>query len=604
MKTFSIPDIRIYIILFFVIFLNACSMKDPHKISLDGPWLFHVDSSDEGMQQQWYKDGAGRENWTMIQVPDHWDRYNLAGYDGIGWYAKTFDVDSAASWSIVFSGVDDDAMVWVNGIRVGSHEGYSDVFYFDVSTAVRPGMNEVVVRVNDREGPGGIYKPVAITRSDRVEELLRGKYASLEARRSADWVRDAVIYEVYLRSFSKEGTLKALEKRIPELKQLGVTVVWLMPVHPVGELNRKGTLGSPYAVQDFYAVNAEFGTLEEFKSLVKTVHGEGLRIIIDLVANHTAWDSKLVEEHQEWFTKNEEGAIVSPNPDWSDVADLNYNSHELRKYMIEMMKYWVRDIGIDGYRCDVSELVPTDFWDTARRELEKIKPVIMLSEGTFPEHHVTAFDLTYSWNLYDALGKVVTGSTQASVFDDLLKHESYQFPKGSLRMRFNTNHDKNAWEAPAVEKYSPQGSKATALLMFTYPGIPLVYNGEEVGNNKKLSLFEKVNIDWNKGKDFRDFYTKLALLRREHEALRWGTYASLSNTGGPKLYSFVRQTASDTVIVVLNLSAKPVQAEIMLPPRKNVKLKEFFSSREFQVAGNTIGLTLPAFGYTVITTTN
>jgi len=582
--------------------LQACSMKDPHKISLDGPWLFHVDSTDDGMRQQWYKDEAGRKNWTTIQVPDHWDRYNLAGYDGIGWYAKTFDVDSAASWSIVFSGVDDDAMVWVNGIRVGSHEGYSEVFYFDVSSAVRPGKNEVVVRVNDREGPGGIYKPVAITRSDRVEELLRGKYASLEARKSADWVRDAVIYEVYLRSFSKEGTLKALEKRIPELKQLGVTVFWLMPIHPVGELNRKGTLGNPYAVQDYYAVNPEFGTLEDFKSLVKTVHSEGLRIIIDLVANHTAWDSKLVEEHQEWFTKNEEGAIVSPSPDWTDVADLNYDSHELRKYMIEMMKYWVRDVGIDGYRCDVSELVPTDFWDTARRELEKIKPVIMLSEGTFPEHHVTAFDLTYSWNLYDALGKVVNGSTQAHVFDDLLKHESYQFPKGSLRMRFNTNHDKNAWEAPAVEKYSPQGSKATALLMFTYPGIPLVYNGEEVGNNKKLSLFEKVNIDWNKGKDFRDLYTKLSSLRKEHEALRVGTYASLRNTGGPKLYSFVRQTASDTVVVVLNLSSKSVQAEIMLPPLKNVKLKEFFSSREFQVAGNTIGFTLPAFGYMVITT--
>lgn len=601
MKTFSIPDIRIYTVLFFVIFLNACSMKDPHKISLDGPWLFHVDSSDDGMRQQWYKDGAGREDWTTIQVPDHWDRYNLSGYDGIGWYAKTFDVDSAASWSIVFSGVDDDATVWVNGIRVGSHEGYSDVFYFDVSMAVRPGKNEVVVRVDDRGGPGGIYKPVALTRSDRVDDFLWGKYASFEARRSADWVRDAVIYEVYLRSFSKEGTLKALEKRIPELKQLGVTVVWLMPIHPVGELNRKGTLGSPYAVQDYYAVNPEFGTLEDFKSLVKTVHREGLRIIIDLVANHTAWDSKLVEEHPEWLTKNEEGAIVSPNPDWTDVADLDYDNHELRKYMIEMMKYWVRDVGIDGYRCDVSELVPTDFWDTARRELEKIRPVIMLSEGTFPEHHVTAFDLTYSWNLYDALGKVVSGSTQARVFDDLLRHESYQFPKGSLRMRFNTNHDKNAWEAPAVEKYSPQGSKATALMMFTYPGIPLIYNGEEAGNNKKLNLFEKVNIDWNKGKEFRDFYTMLALLRREHEALRVGTYASLRNTGGPKLYSFVRQTASDTVIVILNLSAKPVQAEIMLPPLKNVKLKEFFSSREFQVAGNTMEVRLPSFGYTVIT---
>ena len=300
---------------------------------------------------------------------------------------------------------------------------------------------------------------------------LHVNYAAHHARKSADWVKDAVIYEVYLRSFSKEGTFKVLEERIPELKKIGVTVVWLMPIHPVGKINRKGKLGSPYSVQDYYAVNPEFGTLEDFTSLVKTVHRNGLKIIIDLVANHTAWDNPMVKENPEWYTHDKNGKIISPNPDWTDVADLNYDQPGLRKYMIQMMKYWVHDIGIDGFRCDVAELVPTDFWESARKELDTIKPVMMLSEGSIPEHHVKAFDLTYSWNVYDILENVIKGWTPATIFDDLLKSESHQYPRHSLRMRFNTNHDKNAWDAPAVKKFSPEGARATAVLMFTYPGV-------------------------------------------------------------------------------------------------------------------------------------
>ena len=260
----------------------------------------------------------------------------------------------------------------------------------------------------------------------QLEQKPLVKYASVYARKSADWVKNAVIYEVYLRSFSKEGTLKALESRIPELKKLGVTVVWLMPIHPVGKLLRKGTLGSPYSVQDYYGINPEFGTLDDFNSLVNTVHQEGLKIIIDLVANHTAWDNPMLKEHPEWYTHDASGKIISPNPDWTDVADLNYDSPELRMYMITMMKYWVHDIGIDGFRCDVAELVPTDFWNNARKELDAIKPVMMLSEGTIPEHHIRAFDLTYSWNMYAVLENVIKGSIAATVFDELLTSESNQ----------------------------------------------------------------------------------------------------------------------------------------------------------------------------------
>ncbi|HLF20356.1 MAG TPA: alpha-amylase family glycosyl hydrolase [Bacteroidota bacterium] len=575
-------------------------MKDPAKLILDGQWLFKVDSLDKGTGEEWYRGGIDRSDWQSVEITDYWDRYNLSGYDGVGWFARSFEFnDTTNEMAIFFSGVDDDADVWINGIKVGTHEGYGEAFYFDVARTLRSGNNEVVVKVNDRGGPGGIYMPVNVVRKDRIPDLLKTKYADLNARPSADWVRDAVIYEVYLRSFSKEGTFKALEKRIPELKSVGVTVVWLMPIHPIGELNRKGTLGSPYSIENFYGINLDFGTLDDFKSLVKTVHEQGLRIIIDLVANHTSWDSKLVQEHPEWFTKNEEGNIVAPNADWTDVADLNYGSHELRKYMIEMMKYWVRDIGIDGYRCDVSELVPTDFWDVARNELEKIKPVMMLSEGTFPEHHVKAFDLTYSWNFYDALDKVIKGSTPCAVFDELLRNEAYKFPKGSLRMRFNTNHDKNAWEAPAVKKYSVEGAKATAVLMFTYPGVPLIYNGEEVGNMKSLDLFEKVEIDWNKNPGFRELYRGLSDLRAKHPALRRGRFKVLPNSDSLKVFSFERQLGEDYVMVAVNLSKSPRSVHIDLDTKPVGSIRDYFTAGAVDMKDGGLSLQLKPFGYKV-----
>ncbi|HTP81025.1 MAG TPA: alpha-amylase family glycosyl hydrolase, partial [Bacteroidota bacterium] len=446
-------------ILCLLVFVNIdCTRKDSF-MSLDGRWLFKVDSLDHGEREQWFAPDLDRSDWAAQDIPAYWDRYNLHGYVGVGWYFREFQIaDTSRPLSLYFGGVDDLADVWVNGTKVGSHLEYRYAFSFDISRFVKPGTNTVVVRVDDESGPGGIYKPVEIVPTADVDGLLRTKYSREKARPSADWVKNGIIYEVYLRSFSPEGTIRGLEGRLDELKNLGVTILWLMPIHPVGALNRKGSLGSPYAVQDYYAINPEFGTLDDFKSLVRSVHDRGMRIIIDLVANHTSWDSELLMEHPDWFKKNEEGAIVAPNPDWTDVAQLDYNNHELRKYMVEMMKYWVRDIGIDGYRCDVAELVPTDFWEVARRELDKIRPVLMLAEGTIPEHHIEAFDLSYSWNLYAAMDKVVNGKTPARIFDELLMNEGYEFPAGSLRMRFNTNHDKNAWDNPAVVKFTRQGA--------------------------------------------------------------------------------------------------------------------------------------------------
>jgi cyclomaltodextrinase len=579
--------------------LVGCSKEDPYSKSLNGEWLFKLDSLDQGVRQEWFSAKTDRREWTTHSLPSFWDRYaNLNAYDGVGWYARTFQLqDTANPSSVYFGGVDDDAIVWINGKNVGSHSGFSEAFGLDISGAVKKGTNEIVIRVTDNGGQGGIYEDVSIVRTQDMKRLTRGKYADRPARKSADWVHEAVIYEVYLRSFSKEGTFRGLEKRLDELKSLGVTVLWLMPIHPVGEINRKGKLGSPYAVEDYYGINEEFGTLADFKSLVESAHRAGMKMIIDLVANHTSWDSKMLLEHPEWYKKNSEGAIVSPNPDWTDVAQLNYGHHELRKYMIEMMKYWVRDVGIDGFRCDVAELVPTDFWEIARGELDAIKPVMMLSEGKLPEHHIRAFDLTYSWNLYDILGDVISDSMSTKVFGGILDKEENQYPRNALRLRFNTNHDKNAWDAPAVQKFTPAGSKATAVLAFTFPGIPLVYNGEEVGNPKKLSLFDKIDITWTPDSPFRILYTSLAQTRKEHPALRSGDYRTIDCSKSSKILAFERNYENDVVTVIINFS----QTTQLVNPAFKGNAKDCLSGRVFATSGGKLEVKLQPLGYVILT---
>ena len=596
------PVLLSLIVVLTVSWITGCSPQKDSRVTLEGEWLFAVDSMDLGARGGWFAGEFDRSGWERVSVPGYWDRYGLEDYDGVGWFSTSFEVSSVDSpLALFFGGVDDAADVWLNGVKLGIHVGSNDPFFMQTTNGVKEGKNLLVIRVNDFSGPGGIHQPVSLVPQWEVEALLRTEYADLPARPSVDWVKDAMMYEVSLRSFSREGTIKALEKRLPELKELGVTVVSLMPIHPVGDLNRKGTLGNPYAVENYYEINPPFGTLSDFRSLVKSVHAHGMKIIIDLVANHTAWDAKLLMEHPDWYTTNRQGAIVSPNADWYDVADLNYNHHELRKYMIEMMKYWVGDVGIDGYRCSVPELVPTDFWERARKELDKIKPVMMLSEGMLPEHHVEAFDLTYSGNLYDVLDKVLLGTTPVHVFDDLLRSESNQYPQGSLRLRFTTNHDKNVADGSPVTRFTPRGVKAAAVLTWTFPGVPLLFNGEEVGNDKKLDLFGKVEIDWDKNPDMREFYKQLGSLRTKHPAARRGEFTSLANSDQGEVYSFLREGEGDGVVVVVNFAPREKRVDVSSPGLMVGSWKEYFSGDDVHPSEGKISFSLQPYGYQVLT---
>lgn len=552
--------------------------KAGSRQSLDGEWLFQVDSLKAGITAGWFRESADMNRWQKVQIPSFWESYpGMAAYDGWGWFARKFTVPAIPGpMSLHFAGVDDDAVVWVNGAEVGTHSGYSDPFVVDLKGTIHLGENTVVVLVKDFGGGGGIYKPITLIETSALDTLLRSAYSLKPAVRSADWVRDAVIYSVYLRSFSKEGTFAGLEKRLPELKTLGATVLWLMPIHPVGVKNRKGTLGSPYAVRDYYGINPEFGTMADFKHLLAAAHKQGFRLIIDLVANHTSWDSKLLTAHPEWFTKNSAGTIVPPNADWTDVADLDYTKAGLRKYMVEMMVWWVKDVGIDGFRCDVAELVPTDFWEEARNALDAVKPVMMLSEGSLPEHHLKAFDLTYSWNIYDALGPLVQMKRPVALLDQILKNERLQFPAGSLRMRFTTNHDKNAWDSPAVARYGADGLRLSTVLVNTLPGVPMIYTGEEVANDKKLSLFEKVDVDWTRPRDVGKIYQQLFLFRKQHPSLVRGDMVRVATSNEDVVYAFWRVAGDDRVLVVLNFGAEPRTVRLV-PEEFSGRYREAFS---------------------------
>ncbi len=561
--------------------------------SLDGEWLFRTDTIRTGVTGRWYRDDLDRSLWKPVAVPAFWESYpGLKDYDGWGWFYRTFPAKRGGEpLSLYFAGVDDDAVIWVNGVEVGSHTGHHDPFAVDIGSAVEKGENRLVVLVKDHKGAGGIYRPVTLVATKHLDDVLKGPYSARRARTSAAWVRDAVIYSAYLRSASPEGTFAGLERRIPELKSMGITVLWLLPIQPVGEKRRKGTLGSPYSIRDYYGINPEFGTMADFRHLLAAVHRNGLKLIIDMVANHTAWDSKLIADHPEWFTRDSSGSIVAPNPDWTDVADLDYSKPGLRKYMSDMMVWWVKAVGIDGFRCDVSELVPTDFWEEVRGRLDRVKPVMMLSEGSIPEHHMKAFDLTYSWNVYDQLLPMLSGQRPASTIDSLIRIERLQFPQGSLRMRFTTNHDKNAWDAPAVLKFGAEGLKAATVLVNTLPGVPMMYTGEEVANDRRLSLFEKVGVDWTRPDTMRRLDSTLFHLRQRNRALAHGSFLRLRTDDDEQVYAYLREAGRDRLLVVINMQETPVEAAVQVPAAERAGLKtmkELFGLEPLELKNGTM----------------
>ncbi|MEL6442658.1 MAG: alpha-amylase family glycosyl hydrolase [Bacteroidota bacterium] len=413
---------------------------------------------------------------------------------------------------------------------------------------------------------------------------------------------ETVLYEVFVRNFSEEGTFTAVTARLDSLQALGVNTLWLMPIHPISEANRKGTLGSPYAIQDYKAVNPLLGTEDDFRALVDGAHARGMKLIIDWVANHTGWDNAWIETNPDYYTQNENGEIIVPRDnagnltDWTDTADLNYDNPATRAAMIDALTYWVREFDIDGYRCDVAGMVPNDFWEAAIDSLQAIKPVFMLAEWSTGEVHAAGFDASYGWPRYARVKEVWNGDATAQSLVDLVAEEEATYPEGALRMNFTSNHDETAWDATPLELFGgDEGARAAAAAMLLMPGFPLVYNGQEHADPQEIPLFEKVSV--NRSAEgagaMRSFYTDLLAFRASSNAFTHGTVGTVAHDQPETVIAYTMTRDGATMLVAVNTRAEAATVALDAPPAGT----EVVFGEAAMEAGT---LTLPGYGYVVL----
>lgn len=380
-----------------------------------------------------------------------------------------------------------------------------------------------------------------------------------EGTKKEAYTRNAVIYEVNLRQYTEEGTIQAFSEYLPYLKELGVDILWFMPVHPISELNRKGELGSYYAVQDYMAVNPEFGTLEDFKNMVKQAHNLGMKVIIDWVANHTGCDNVWIEQHPDWF-EYENGNFVSPW-DWTDTYSLDYDNKEMRAGMIEAMKFWAKEMDVDGFRCDVAFLVPVDFWDSVRAELDKVKPVFMLAEATEKELTDKAFDMVYNWPLLFILDNIYKGNNNINDLVELSKKQLSDLAPDAYYMNHITNHDRNSWDGTEFERYGA-AVKSFAVMSYVWPGMPLIYTGQEVGMDRRLEFFVKDTPPVKENNEWYEFYKSLNTLKHNSKALTAGDKGGKTivyETTEPNVFVLSRVKDNEEIVYIANISNKEVK---------------------------------------------
>lgn len=445
-----------------------------------------------------------------------------------------------------------------------------------------------------------------MTSTPETTSAVRPSLAS--AVHHPEWTRSAVIYQVNQRNFTPEGTLRAAEKHLQRIRDLGADIVWLMPINPIGEVNRKGSLGSPYAVKDYFAVNPEFGDLGHLQHFVAKAHEMGLYVILDWVANHTAWDNALVDSHADWYARDGSGAL-RPTPwwDWDDIIDLDYDNAELRDYMAEAMCFWVREAGVDGYRCDVAGFVPLDFWERVRSELETIKPVFMLAEWETRDLHSRAFDASYAWSWNAAVHLVAQGMSDLEPLRVYYAWNSGSWPRDAMRMTFVSNHDMNASVGTEFEQFG-DALEAAIVLSVVGEGIPLIYSGQEAGSDRRLLFFDKDLIDW-RDHELGTLYRSLFALKKNHAALwngAWGARMErVKNSLEDSVLTFIRNrpaddlAGADTVFAAINFSADEqtfLLGDVLHPGA----YQDAFTGETIELAAGA-QVTLPGWGQCVLT---
>ncbi len=372
------------------------------------------------------------------------------------------------------------------------------------------------------------------------------------------WSLDAVIYEMNVRQFTPEGDFLAATTHLPRLKSLGVDIIWLMPIFPIGKERRKGELGSYYSIADYTKVNPEFGDMDDFVAFVDTAHTLGIKIIVDWVANHTSRDAEWTKKHPQWYMWDiEKGEFQTPF-DWHDTAKLNYDNQDMRKEMIRSLKFWIEKTGIDGYRMDMAMLVPDDFWWDALGELMNIsKDLFFLAEAEGPQFHRLGFDATYGWEMHHLMNRIARGEANADSLCELISREATIYSSNSIRMHFTSNHDENSWNGTEFERMGAYVYQMAAL-SYILPGMPLIYSGQECESRKSLEFFDKDSILWSNGSYAEVLYTELSKLKHSHPALKAG------NSGGDleridcsepwRVLALKRKVGDSVVIALFNLS--------------------------------------------------
>ncbi len=383
-----------------------------------------------------------------------------------------------------------------------------------------------------------------------------------------DWARGSTIYEINVRQFSASGKFTAVTADLPRLKALGVDILWLMPIHPIGEIHRKGSLGSYYAAKDYLAVNPEFGTEQDLRDLVNGAHAQGMRVILDWVPNHVSPDNPLTKTHPHFFWRDEKGNLTPPHgTDWTDVVQFDFNAPGLIDYQADVLIHWVKHFGIDGFRCDVAWGLPTPFWNEVTKRVRAVKPdALFLAEAELPQQQVAAFNLSYGFDLHHAMNQIAQGKKSASALDEAYAKIHAHFPRGGALMVFTSSHDENSWAGTEFDRMGA-GFAPLAVLTFLLDGVPMIYNGQEIGLDRRLEFFERDPIVWPKETHpTTKLYQVMTKLRREHPALHTGApMRRLDTTDNATFYVVERAVGAKRVVGIFNLTPKDAKADLFDP---------------------------------------
>ncbi len=422
-----------------------------------------------------------------------------------------------------------------------------------------------------------------------------------------EWTRNAVMYEVNVRQYTPEGTLAALETHLPRLKALGADILWLMPVQPIGVKNRKGVLGSYYAIANYRAVNPEFGTAADFRTFADAAHAQGMKVLLDWVPNHTAHDHPWITEHKGYYVVKADGSVSNARDnegretDWTDVAELNYDNADMRRAMLADLRWWVDSMGVDGFRMDVAGGVPDDFWVVARQELRAAKPdLFLLAEAEDPRFHRT-FNMTYGWEFHHLLNEITQGKKPTSALDTYFAKQDSLYGRNAFRMYFTSNHDENSWQGTEFERMKGNHLPAFVLSATVQGGMPLLYTGQEVSMKKRLRFFEKDTVDW-KGASLAAFYKSVFDLKHSQPALANGSWGGpqvkLETTAGDRVYLFTRTLGANTVLTAVNFGSSPVTASYTLLGQSG-EYTDWLSKAKVPL-GAQGQIDIPAHGYRVL----